>query len=401
MPKRFKFNKKVLNILIPLLVAAVTVSSLAIAGRVSKNYNENTPSFNNGQTTEPVTDNGEQEDASVTLLAAGDNLIHMQIIASGENEDGTLDYNYMYENIKPYIEAADVAVINQETRLGGSSFEYSGYPVFNSPWEVGEAAINAGFDVFTLATDHSMDVGEAGIEKELEFFSKYPDVTHIGTNLTEEDYNSVTYVTVNGIKLAMLNYTFGTNGISIPEDKPYLINILSEDKVKKDVEEAKQNADAVIVFPHWGTENSADISEQQQTYTKLFAKLGVDVVIGTHPHILQKVEWVTDESTGHKTLVYYSLGNFISRHLNLNQMCGGLAEITIEKSAGTVEIKSAKLTPVIDYYTKDGENYKFSVYKLSDYTDDIAATQAQDGATVEYFTELVKQTVSEEFLDFS
>ena len=399
MPKKSKgSSNKLLQILVPLIVAAVVIGSLAGAGKVTKIRENNTSGVKSEDTSQETTE-PEQKDASVSLVAVGDNLIHMPIITSGKQEDGTLDYNYMYEAISPYIKAADIASINQETRLGGSSFEYSGPPLFNSPWEIGEAAINAGFNVFTLATNQSMDMGAAGIEKELEFFSQHPEVTHLGTNLTEEDYNKITYLTVNDITFALLNYTYGTNGISIPEDKPYLINLLEEDKVKKDVTEARENADVVIVFPHWGTENSFDINEQQQNYVKLFSSLGVDIVIGTHPHVLQKVEWVTNEETGKKMLVYYSLGNFISRQVNLNQMCGGMAEITVERKAGEIKITNAKLAPIVDFYERTNDGYRFSVYKLADYTDELASRQAQDGATPDYFKDLAKQNVDEEFLD--
>lgn len=399
MAKKKADKKDILSVVIPLIVAAAVIIALVISGNIAKNRDVSAPTVAESQkaTTQPT----EIEDTKVTLVAVGDNLIHNTLIEAGEQEDGTLDYNSFYENISTYISAADIACINQETMLGGSSFEYSGYPTFNTPWEVGEAAINAGFDVFTCATNHTMDVGSAGIEKELEFFSKHPEVTHIGTNASEEQYNEITYLEKNDITFALLNYTYGTNGISIPEDKPYIVNMLTEEKVTKDITEARKHADVVIVFPHWGTENSHDVSESQEKYVKLFSKLGVDIVIGTHPHVLQPVEWYENEETGRKMLVYYSIGNFISHQTNLNQMCGGMAEITVERIDGEIQITNAKLAPVIDYYRNTGSGYKFSVYKLSDYTDDLANSQAQDGATVDYFTKLSKDIVSEEFLDLN
>ena len=390
-------KSKWLPVLIPVLAAAVVISGLAVSGNVAKKQDLASPTAT--QTQEAVTETAAPKDSKVTLVAVGDNLIHNTLIAAGEKDDGTLDYHSFYESIGGYIQAADIAVINQETMLGGDSFEYSGYPLFNTPWEVGEAAIDAGFDVFTCATNHSMDKGSAGIEKELEFFSQYPEIVHVGTNANEEDYNTITYSTVNDIKFAWLNYTYGTNGISIPEDKPYIVNMLDEEKVTKDITEARANADVVVVLPHWGTENSHDVNEQQRKYVKLFSDLGVDLVIGTHPHVLQKVEWVTNEETGKKMLVYYSIGNFISHQTNLNQMCGGMAELTVERKGGNIEITNAKLAPVIDYYARTGSGYRFSVYKICDYTDDLADSQYQDGASVSYFTNLSKKIISEEFLD--
>ena len=399
--RSFKLNIRALvPFLIPLLAAAIVMSSLAVAGHITKSATKLTTADGVEQTTSaPV--NPKAENAVVNIVAVGDNMIHLPIVTSGQQEDGSLNYDYMYEAITPYIQAADLAVINQETILGGDSFEYSGYPVYNSPWEIGDAAVKAGFDVFTCATNHTMDMGAAGIEKEDSFFSGYPDVIHIGTNATEEDAQKITYTTVNGIKFALLNYTYGTNGIAVPEDRPYLIDMLDEDKITQDVTAAKKEADVVIVFPHWGTQNSHDISEQQQTFTQLFSDLGVDIVIGTHPHVLQKVEWVSNEDTGKDMLVYYSLGNFLSRQVNLDQLCGGIAEIKVERVDGEVKITDAKLAPVITFYERSGENYRFGVYRLNDYTDDLAQRQAQEGATVDYFTNLAKDNIDEDFLDIS
>ena len=393
--------KSYLPVLIPLIAAVLVVSTLAVSGKVASNSDGANAKPQQTVTQEAATVDNTPKDAKVTIVAVGDNLIHNTLIDAGKQDDGTLDYNSFYEEIKQYIEPADIAVINQETMLGGSDFEYSGYPMFNTPWEVGDAAIAAGFDIFTCATNHSMDVGSAGIEKELEYFSAHPEVTAVGTNASEEDYNKITYVEKNGLTFAILNYTYGTNGISLPEGKPYVINMLKKEKVSKDIKEARQNADVVMVFPHWGTENAHEVNDQQKEYVKMFSELGVDIVIGTHPHVLQPVEWVTNSETGKKMIVYYSIGNFISHQVNLNQMCGGMAEITVERKDGEIQITNAKLTPVIDYYKHSGNGYKFRVYRLSDYTDELADSQAQDGASVSYFTDLSKKIISEEFLDLT
>ena len=329
-------------------------------------------------------------------------MIHNTLIAAGENEDGSRDYTSFYENIKSYVSSADVAVINQETMLGGSAFDYTGYPMFNTPWEVGDAAIDAGFDIFTCATNHSLDKGFSGIEQECKYFDQHPEVVHVGSNDTEEDYNSVVYYEKNGIKFAVLNYTYGTNGISLPENKQWCVNMMDKEKITADVNAAKQNADVVMVFPHWGTENSTAVSDYQREYVKLFSDLGVDIVIGTHPHVLQPVEWVTNEQTGKKMLVYYSIGNFISHQTSLKQLCGGMAEIEIEKKNDEVTITSAKLAPVVSWYKKSsGKKYDFAVYKLSDYTDALGASHAQDGATPEYFKKYAQEIIPEEFLDLN
>ena len=394
-------NSNLLGIIIPVCIAIAVVIGLAISGKVTSNRDKVNPTVT---ATKPAVSESvtEPQDAKVTIVAVGDNLIHNTLIDAGKQDDGSLDYSSFYENISNYVKSADIACINQETMLGGKNFEYQGYPMFNTPWEVGTAAIDAGFDIFTCATNHSLDVQKfAGIEKECEFFKKHPEVVHLGTNSTEEEYNTIAYYEKNGIKFALLNYTYGTNGISVPEDKPWCVNLLDEDKVKSDLKKARANADCVIVFPHWGTENSHEINDLQKKYVKIFSDGGADIVIGAHPHVLQPVEWVTNEATGKKMIVYYSVGNFISHQTNLNQMCGGMAELTVERVDGKVQVTSAKLAPVVDYYHNTGNGYKFSVYRLSDYTDDIASEQAKDGATVKYFTDLSKKIVGEEFLDLN
>lgn len=392
-------KKKLAGVIVPVVLAVLVICGFAVSGHITKNMDSEMPT---AQTTSEVTTQATTNAvSSVSLVAVGDNLIHNTLISAGEQEDGSLDYSSFYENIKNDISSADIAVINQETILGGSEFEYTGYPVFNSPWEIGTAAIDAGFDIFTCATNHSLDKGYAGIEQECAFFDQHPEVVHVGTNDSEEDYNSIIYYEKNSIRFAILNYTYGTNGIPIPESSPWCVNMMDKEKITADVNAAKQNADVIIVFPHWGTENSTSVSDYQREYVQLFSDLGVDIVIGTHPHVLQPVEWVENETTGKKMLVYYSLGNFISHQTSLNQLCGGMAEIKIEKKNGEISITSAKLVPVVCWYKSSGDKYEFSVYKLSDYTDSIADSHAQrsNGATPDYFREYASDIVNDEFLD--
>lgn len=390
-------RKKVIGVIVPVIIAVLVICGFAVSGHITKNMDGEMPTAQT--TTQTTTQQTTNTVSSVSLVAVGDNLIHNTLISAGEQEDGSLNYTSFYENIKNDISSADVAVINQETILGGSEFEYTGYPTFNSPWEIGTAAIDAGFDIFTCATNHSLDKGYSGIEQECAFFDQHTEVVHVGTNDSEEEYNSIVYYEKNGIRFAILNYTYGTNGIPIPESRPWCVNMMDEEKITSDVTAARQNADVVIVFPHWGTENSTSVSDYQREYVKLFSDLGVDIVIGTHPHVLQPVEWVENETTGKKMLVYYSLGNFISHQTSLNQLCGGMARINIEKRNDEITITSATLTPVVCWYRNTGGQYDFSVYKLSDYTEELGSSHAQSGATPEYFKEYATDIVPEEFLD--
>lgn len=382
-------------------MAVVVLIAFAVSGHITKKADKENPTAQTqvSAVNEESTAAPKNENAKVTLLATGDNLIHNTLISAGEQADGTLNYDSLYANIKPEIEKFDISVIDQETVLGGSEFEYSGYPQFNTPWEVGEAAIKAGFDVFNCATNHTMDMGWGGVENELEFFSNHKEAVALGIHASEDDYNKITYYEKNGITFAMLNYTYGTNGIPLPDDKPWCVNLIEKDKVTKDLKEARENADFVIVFPHWGTEYSFEVSDYQEEYTRLFSDMGVDLVIGCHPHVIEPVKWVTNESTGKKMLVYYSLGNFISHQIDLENLLGGMAEVTIEKKDGKTEITSAKFVPVVCHYNRNEEGkFAFNVYKLGDYNDDLANTHSQSGGTVDYYTNLVNDVVDEEFI---
>lgn len=395
-----KNKNQIIYIVSPIVVAIVVIIALAVSGNITKKADLVNPTA----TTDVSVVNEETTDANpnakVTMLITGDNLIHNTLIDAGDQGDGNLNYDSLYANIKPEIERFDISVIDQETILGGSDFEYSGYPMFNTPWEVGEAAINAGFDIFNCATNHTMDMGYAGIEQEIAFFDQHKDqAVALGVHNSEESYNKVTYYEKNGITFALLNYTFSTNGIDLPADKPWCVNMMDKDKITADLTEARANADCVIVFPHWGTEYSFDVSEYQKEYTQLFSDLGVDMVVGCHPHVIEPVEWVTNETTGKRMLVYYSLGNFISHQIDLENLLGGMAEVTIEKKNGEVSITDAKFVPVVCHYMRnDSGKFQFDVYKLGDYTDDLANTHVQGGGTVEYFTNLVNDVVDEEFV---
>lgn len=316
----------------------------------------------------PASEEEIEEDINqVTLLAVGDNLVHDQVIHSGLQEDGTYNYDHLFSQLKDEFIASDISIINQETILGGELFPYTGYPVFNTPVEMGDAIFNAGFDVVLHATNHTMDRGEKAVFHTLDFWKKYPEITVLGINESKEARESIPVITKNGIRIAMLNYTYGLNGYSLPKDKPYLVNMLTDqEQMKEDIKRAKEISDFVIVFPHWGTEYVYEADKNQINLTNFFADLEVDLVIGTHPHVVEPVEWITTE-TGHKMLVYYSLGNYVSYQKEAPRMLGGMAKISLVKEEGEVVIEEASITPIITHY-EESPHYSFGVYKLRDYT---------------------------------
>lgn len=340
-----------------------------------------------------------KENEHVDLLMIGDMLIHTPVYKSGIQSDGSLNYDHFFKNIQEDLDKAEIKIVNQETILGGSELGFSSYPCFNSPQEIGDSEAKAGFNVILHATNHAMDKGYTAIENTIDFWRQnYPDIAMLGLNLSEEEQNNIQIYEQNGFKIALLNYTYGTNGILLPKDKPYLVNLLDKEKVTKDIIEAKKLSDFVIVMPHWGTEYQYVPDNLQQEYTKLFSDLGVDLVIGTHPHVLENIETITNDD-GHKMLVYYSLGNYVSGQNKKDRVIGGMAKVSIEKDYTTNEsfITEYELDPII---TQQGE---YTSYKLEDYNDELANenkiknSSGCSNFSMEYINDLCSQILGDSF----
>lgn len=320
----------------------------------------------------PVSSAEPEQPKEVSLLMIGDDLLHEAVMDSGLQADGSYNYDHLFAHIQEDIDTADIAVINQETILGGAEFGYTGYPMFNSPQEVGDAIAKAGFDVVLHATNHTMDKKYKGVQNTLDFWKKYPDIEVLGIHESAADQAKIPVIEKNGIAIAMLNYTYGLNGLKLPEDKPWLVDLIDKNRMASDIERAKDIADLVVVFPHWGTEYTYEPDSNQQDLTRFFAEQGVDLVIGTHPHVVQPVERVTS-SSGHEMLVYYSLGNYVSCQDKAPRMLGGMARVTIQKDPnGTITLPEAGITPLVTHFESKA-NWNYGVYKIGDYNQDLAA----------------------------
>ncbi len=333
------------------------------------------------------------KEETISIVAFGDNLMHMPVINSGKRADGTYDYSFIFRKLQPTIQDADIAVINQETVFGGAEMGYSGYPLFNSPSEMGKTMVNEGFDVVLHATNHTMDKWAKGVENTLEFWKNYPQITVLGINESQEDKDSVRVVAKKGTKIAMLNYTYGTNGIPVPEGKEYLVNYIDEEKIQKDAEYAEANTDFTIAFMHWGVEYATKPSAEQKMLAEKMCQWGVDLIVGSHPHVIQPMEWITSEN-GNKMLVYYSLGNFVSRQKEARNLLGGMADIKLKYDGKTMTIDQYSFIPIVTHY--DTSSSGFTVYRLDDYSNDIAVGHGvaqYDGAvSVERWTQMVEDT---------
>lgn len=285
-----------------------------------------------------------KEETDVSFVVFGDNLIHEPIYRYGLLNDET--FGFLYKNIEDIVSDSDVAVINQETPLVTESKEYSDYPRFGTPINVGKAIAEAGFDVVTCATNHALDKGIKGINTTKNYFASQ-DILCLGIQSEDEiEYQPYEIITRNGIRFALLNYTYGTNGIQIPSEHPNTVHLLdSEEKIKNDIKKAKADSDFVIVFAHWGTENMAQIDDYQKKWTQLFLENKVDVVIGTHPHVLQPYEVISGKD-GHSMLIYYSIGNYISAQSQKECVKGGMASFTASLTTDGYQITEYALTPL-------------------------------------------------------
>lgn len=337
-----------------------------------------------------------QEDLTVDFLAVGDNIAHGSIYKSGQGEGDVWNYDHIYEPVKKDIEEADLSLVTQETIFVEDRNNVSGYPAFGTPVEIGDALVNAGFDVIAHSSNHVLDKGTKSIEYTLDWWEQtHPEIEVLGIHKTAEEAEGISVIRCKNLKIAMLDYTYSFNGIEMPKEKEYLADLFDEEKARKDIQKAKDLADVVIVVMHVGDEYVQEVDEQTKNWTDLFLEEGVDIVIGSHPHVIRPMETLTGED-GHKMLVYYSLGNFVATQNDLPCLLGGMAKITIRKDleSGEIQIPNHEYIPLLMYY--DRENPKAAVYKLEDYPADLVEKHSvykrnPEGFSLEYYQNLFKK----------
>ena len=356
------------------------------------------------QTNQTVQEPEVYVEPEIDILMVGDILLHENVQESGLLEDGTYNYDHLFANVKEDVQEAEIAIVNQEVILGGKELGLHGYPSFNGAFEVGDALVDAGFNVILHATNHSLDRGKTALLNCLNFWkTTYPEVGVLGIFDSQESYDNDIYVyEQDGIKFAVLNYTYGTNGIEMPADMPYAVAMLEEDKVVSDIQKANELADFVIVCPHWGVEYKHVQNSDQEYWANLFLENGVDLVLGTHAHYIQPVEMLTDDA-GNQMLVYWSLGNFINSTSGTgagtsDRMVGAMAEITVAKSEeGDIYIKDYGVEPLVTQLLYGPQ--EITTYKLADYTEELAAKNKvleKDSAfSLEYCQNLCKEVFGE------
>jgi len=262
----------------------------------------------------------------LSFVAVGDALIHQGVYSAAREDDGTFDFGPMLRLVKDCIARHDLAFYNQETILGGVELGLSTYPCFNSPQEVGDAFSDAGFNLVSLANNHTLDRREDGVLRSLQYWSEKENVLTAGSYSTQEDRDEIRTVEVNGITCALLAYTTLTNGLKPPAGKEHYVNVYDPETVRADVEKANAKADVIIVSMHWGNEYVFTPTKAQTEIAEHLAELGVHIVVGHHPHVVQPVTMVGD------TLVIYSLGNFLSAQKELFKLVGLLVSLDVVKT---------------------------------------------------------------------
>ena len=315
---------------------------------------------------------------SAKLVAVGDNLMHRSCTLSAKNADGTYDFTKHFANMADIFKAADLAVISQDTVLGGIELGATSTEtgIFNTAVELADGMADAGINVVLAANNHIMDEGSAGLNTMMSYFStKYPNITLLGINNSREAKDEPVYVETNNIKIAMINYSYGSNQTADLDASPYLLNQYDEDWLADILKQAREEADFIIAFPFWGEQNSMDYTQEQERQAQFLADNGVDLIIGSYPHVVEPVKWITAEN-GDRTLVYYSLGNFQSIQNTVENMLGGQANITISKEEDGTHISDYSLDFVVTHYEQRESSEYYDIvttYPLADYTSDLAA----------------------------
>ena len=355
------------------------------------------------------------DEGPVSFVAVGDNLPSENVgyyadRLAGEEGDGKYDYTRIYEHIKPYIQSADLAYVDEEVHIGGNELGPKGYPSFSTTDEMADALVDTGFDFVASATNHAYDWGSYGALEHSVTLWNTKSVAFTGTATNAEQYNRIAMVERKGIKFALLNYTYAVGGYERSELPEYAVHFIDEELIRSEVARAREEgADVVLVAMHWGTENLTEADDEQKRLAQFLADLDVDVILGSHPHVIGPVEWVDNANgNGHSTLVAYSLGNFLSDHEgpnSINLLEGMLTCDFVKKQADdgsdecTVSVENVKWVPLVNHSSEDRS--EFAVYAVQDYTEDLAKKNRvlkDEQKPLDWLKSKTAEIISSEFL---
>ena len=334
-------------------------------------------------------------------------MIHSQIFNYAQTEDGIYDFKPIYMNFADDLQNADLAFINQESIIGGDDLGFSGYPTFNTPSDMAENLVDLGFDIVVGSNNHSLDKQTAGVQNTLSYWAEFEDeILFTGVFDSQEHRDEIPIVEVNGLTFSVLTYTYGTNGV-IPE-APYQINYFDPELITNDVTCAQEMSNFVVVAAHMGDEHSLSANQMQLDYAQLFADLGVDLMMGSHSHTIQPIEWVTGEN-GNETLVVYSLGNFLASTPSDINLLGGSLHLNFVEENDEHFIDDVRFEPHLIHYEEEVEGdissrTNFKIFKLNEYPDELAEKHALNNfedniISVENYQTIVEDVINVKFLE--
>lgn len=333
-----------------------------------------------------------EKDSSAVITAVGNCSLDSSIINSLHMLDGSYNFSAPFEKISSDLKESDLALINLSSVISTSSDN----GINNIPAEAASGMVDAGFNTFFCANSKFLSTGKTAINIGADILSEIEGVNRLGINKNEQESKELTICYKNGISIALLNYTNSAIDSPLSDSDRYMVNILEQSKAVKDIKNAKKLAEVVIVYIDWDISYQAEPDESQERYVTDFCKAGADVIIGAGTTTVQPVKWVEDKESKHKTLVYYSLGNFLTGSADTVSLTGLMAKFTITRKDGVVTIGNESATPVFTHYDKDISNY--CVYKLSDYSDELAKEHfiySGESFTVDSLRKSVKDTVGD------
>lgn len=313
---------------------------------------DNIQSEQNTVTYEETQEN--KSDITFTLAAIGDIMCHnTQYFDAYNKNTGEYDFSYVFNDISYYTKTADITVGSLETNFAGENRGYSNYPTFNSPDNLAYSIKDIGVDVLSTAGNHCLDMGFSGLSRTIDVLDQ-ADISHVGTYKSEDEQNKILFKYVKGVKIAFINYTYGTNGISIPEGKDFCVNLIDKDLIKKQIKSAQeQNADMIVACMHWGTEYRTTANSEQEELSNFLFQNGVNIILGNHPHVLEPMEKRTitlEDGTTKDVFVIYALGNFICDQNAENTRNSIILNLSITKHVnGVITIDKANYTPIYMY----------------------------------------------------
>lgn len=356
------------------------------------------------ESSKPIEKVIEKQPAYATLCAVGDNIIYNTLYLQAQKrtgKSGKYDFAPVYANVKNTVHGYDIAMVNEESPLASQVAPLSSYPLFNAPTAVGDALCDAGFDVINQANNHALDQGEKGLLATLDYWKAKENITVIGAVANRLEDDPIRILEKNDIRFAFLGYTEMTNGMSLPKNAPSAIFYTKDTQMmKQQITAAKKKADIVVVSVHWGEEYTNVPNDDQVNLAQQMANWGADIILGSHPHVIQPVKEITAKD-GRKVIVYYSLGNFVSHQKKLDTVLGGMADIRVKKDYGTgkTTVEHAKFVPLVMQGDQpNGGNLR--VYLWSQYTEALANRHYlhAKGFTYSYAQEHFRKMISSEFL---